>query len=241
MYNEFAHLWPLISPPKDYAREARCWKNALRHNLGPGKHEILELGVGGGHNLSHLTEDFKATAVDLSPKMLENSRKLNPEVKHLIGDMRSLRLDRKFQAVIIHDAIDYMLTEQDLSKVFETAASHLYPKGVLITAPDYFKETFTDPWIEHGTNRDEKIELSYIEYSYDPDPEDTTIETIMFYLIREKGRLKIEKDRHVTGLFPKTTWSRLIRQAGFDFNEWLCPPSGDLRQASLLIGVLKDA
>ncbi|KQC13499.1 MAG: hypothetical protein APR63_08400 [Desulfuromonas sp. SDB] len=241
MYNEFAHLWPLISPPEDYAREARCWKNALRHYLGPGKHKILELGVGGGHNLSHLTGDYQATAVDLSPKMLENSRRLNPEVEHLVGDMRSVRLDQKFQAVIIHDAIDYMLTEQDLSQVFGTAAFHLNPEGVLITAPDYFKETFSDPWIEHGTNRDGSIELSYIEYSYDPDPEDTTIENILFYLIREEGKLKIEKDRHVTGLFSKNTWSKLIRQAGFVFHEWPCPPGGDLRQASLLIGVLKKS
>ncbi len=53
MYNEFAHLWPLISDPKEYAVEASFWRDALRAELGPGRHEILELGVGGGNNLSH--------------------------------------------------------------------------------------------------------------------------------------------------------------------------------------------
>ena len=30
MYDEFAHLWPLISAPEDYATEARYWRDALR-------------------------------------------------------------------------------------------------------------------------------------------------------------------------------------------------------------------
>ena len=80
MYDEFAHLWPLIGPPEDYAAEASYWREALRAMLGPGRHEVLELGVGGGSNLSHLTEDFQATAVDISEKMLANSIKLNPDV-----------------------------------------------------------------------------------------------------------------------------------------------------------------
>lgn len=61
MYDEFAHLWSLISAPEDYANEAGYWRAILRAQLGPGRHEILELGVGGGNNLSHLTSGFKAT------------------------------------------------------------------------------------------------------------------------------------------------------------------------------------
>ena len=70
MYDEFSHLWPLISPREDYAEEAACWRDALREKLGPGRHEILELGTGGGNNLSYLTADFQATAVDISDEML---------------------------------------------------------------------------------------------------------------------------------------------------------------------------
>lgn len=72
MYGDLAYLWSLISPPEDYATEAQYWRDALRDKLGPGRHEIIELGVGGGHNLSHLTDDFQATAVDLSQQMLDH-------------------------------------------------------------------------------------------------------------------------------------------------------------------------
>jgi cyclopropane fatty-acyl-phospholipid synthase-like methyltransferase len=70
LYGDLAYLWPLISPVEEYAAEARCWRNVLRGRLGPGRHRVLELGVGGGHHLWHLTADFEATAVDLSEAMM---------------------------------------------------------------------------------------------------------------------------------------------------------------------------
>ena len=64
LYYELAYLWPIISPPEEYAEEAGHLHDAIRDKLGPGRHELLELGVGGGHNLSHLTAQFECTAVD---------------------------------------------------------------------------------------------------------------------------------------------------------------------------------
>ena len=54
----------------------------------------MEMGVGGGHNLSHLTADFECTAVDLSPDMLALSQGLNPGIEHHVGDMRNVRLGK---------------------------------------------------------------------------------------------------------------------------------------------------
>ena len=100
----------------------------LRSRLGPGRHIILELGVGGGHLLSHLTAKYDAVAVDLSQKMLALSHRLNPTVQHHLGDMRSIRLNTLFDAVLIHDAIDYMLTEADVAAALATARTHLNPR-----------------------------------------------------------------------------------------------------------------
>ena len=88
MYSEFARYWRLISPPADYAEEARCWRETLRERLGPGRHALLERGGVGGNNLSHLTDQFDAVAVDLSPQMLEQARQLNPGVELRVGDSR---------------------------------------------------------------------------------------------------------------------------------------------------------
>jgi SAM-dependent methyltransferase len=241
MYEELAYLWPLISPPESYADEARCWRDALRAHLGPGRHEILELGVGGGHNLSHLTADFQATAVDISEKMLANSVALNPGVEHHVGDMRSVRLGRCFKAVIAHDAIDYMLTEADLRAAFATARAHLKPGGVFITSPDWFRETFDGTSVSHSIRRQGELELTFIEHQTDSDPSDTVMESVMFYVINKGGRLAVEQDLHITGLFPEATWLRLMDEAGFRVEKWPYSPRDDPRQSLLLIGVLPDS
>ncbi|MFC1607467.1 class I SAM-dependent methyltransferase [Candidatus Latescibacterota bacterium] len=215
------------------------WTEAIRDKLGPGRHEILELGAGGGHLLSHLTADFQATAIDLSEQMLNQSRVLNPGVEHLIGDMRSVRLGRKFKAVIIHDAIGYMVSEEDLSLTFATVVEHLEPGGIFITSPDYFTETFHDPSVSHSTRSDGDIELTFIEYDYDPDPDDCTIESIMFYLIRKDGKISLEKDYHTTGLFPIQTWIYLLEEAGFEITQWPCKHREYPGNTFLFVGRIK--
>jgi len=131
LYHELSYLWPIISPPHEYAGEAAHWRRILKDKLGQAKHNIkhriLELGAGGGHNLSHLTKDFQATAVDISPQMLSLSRRLNPDVQHHLGDMRTVRLGQSFDAVLVHDAIGHMLTEADIKATFATAKDHLKP------------------------------------------------------------------------------------------------------------------
>ena len=114
LYNDLAHLWPLFDPPEEYAQEAAFWRQVLREKLGPGRHHVLELGVGGGHLLSHLTADVQATAVDISEGMLTHSLKLKSGGGHHVGDMRSVRLGRTFQAGLIPDAISYILHEEGL-------------------------------------------------------------------------------------------------------------------------------
>jgi SAM-dependent methyltransferase len=237
MYDEFAHLWPLISAPEDYAYEASFWRKALRGKLGRGKRKILELGAGGGSNLSHLTDDFEVTAVDISPKMLEVSRRLNPDVEHLVGDMRKIRLRRKFAAVIIHDAICYMKSEEDLRSTFRTVSAHLDRGGVFITSPDYTRETFVDDYCRYSTRSDDRVRLTFIHYQYDPDPGDSTYEVIFTFLIWENGRLRIEHDRHVFGLFSWARWLELMDEAGFATEKKPYDVHDDGRESYLLVGV----
>jgi ubiquinone/menaquinone biosynthesis C-methylase UbiE len=235
LYDEFAHLYPLISGPEAYAREAKVWKEILRAKLGPGRHKIVEMGVGGGFNLSHFAFEFDCTALDLSEKMLENSRKLNPGVPHMVGDMRTVRLNKTFDAVLIHDAICYMLTEDDLRATFATASAHLNPGGVFLCAPDYFKETFVDGMVRHNTLSDGRVKLTHLEFEYDSDPNDTVNELVLFYLIREGGNLHIEQDFHTLGLFPIQTWLDLLDEAGFNVDKRPYNVHDDGREAYLLV------
>jgi SAM-dependent methyltransferase len=240
LYTDLAAIVRLLSPPAEYAEEAEFWRRVLRARLGEGRPHLLELGVGGGHNLSHLTAEFDATAVDLSAAMLEQCRALNPGVELLVGDMRTVRLGRTFDAVLIHDAISYMTTEEDLRAAFDTAASHLRPGGVFITSPDFTAETFQSPSVHTATHRAGALEVTYFEYAWDPDPADTTVEVLMTYVICEGRRARLEHDRHVIGLFPKATWLRVLGEAKFDVDEQAFALGPEAKPYTLLVGSIDE-
>jgi SAM-dependent methyltransferase len=125
LYNELSTWWPLLSPVGDYTEEAAFFLQVVRDAGLPPNPSLLELGCGGGSNAYHLKPYFpQMTLTDLSPQMLAISQTLNPECEHLQGDMRTLRLNRTFDVVFVHDAIDYMLTLDDLHQALETAAIH---------------------------------------------------------------------------------------------------------------------
>ncbi|MBN2385307.1 class I SAM-dependent methyltransferase [bacterium] len=215
MYSAFADWWPLLSAPQDYAEEADIFLRTIRHNsLRPVK-TVLELGSGGGNNASHLKKHFTMTLVDRAENMLEVSRRLNPELEHIRGDMRKVRLGRTFDCVFIHDAISYIKTELDLAATFATAFSHLEPGGVALFTPDHVRENFRAQ-TSHGGHDGPDRAMRYLEWVYDPDPTDTSYLCDFAYIHRDhNGHIQCSCDRHQLGLFSRQVWLRLIAEAGF--------------------------
>jgi SAM-dependent methyltransferase len=222
LYDDLAYLWPIISPPAEYRSDAALWQEVILARLDPSRlgtgrrPSLLELGCGGGHLLSHLTSQFDTEAVDLSPKMLELSRSLNNNTVHHLGDMRDIRLGRRFDVVAIYDAVNYMLDENDLRAAMTTAVAHLNPGGLLLLAPDCLQDTFMGPRVTDWTRHDRQLDVTFIEYTADPDPADTTIESVFLFIINQEGKISVEQDRHTSGLFPKSTWLTLLKSAGFE-------------------------
>jgi SAM-dependent methyltransferase len=216
LYNDLAAWWPLLSPPEEYGEEAAFYAETLAALLGTPAPTLLELGSGGGSNAFHMKRDFALTLVDLAPGMLAVSQRLNPECEHLVGDMRSLRLGRQFDAVFVHDAICYMTTLDELRQVFETAYVHCRPGGAALFAPDYVRESFHPRTGCGGADADGRG-LRYLEWAWDPDPEDTTYIVDYAFLLREPaGSVRVEQDRHVEGLFSRADWLRLLGEVGFE-------------------------
>jgi SAM-dependent methyltransferase len=216
LYDDLAWIWPILSPPEEYEEEVAEVVSLINEHALIETKTLLDLGCGGGHNDFWLKRTFTVTGVDLSESMLALARQLNPEVCYLTGDMRSVQLRETFDVVFIADAIDYLLTEDDLRAAFETAYAHLNPGGVFITYAEETKERFEQNKTKTITRKQGSIELTSIENYYDPDPEDTTYEMTFVYLIREKRKLRVETDHHVMGLFETATWIELLEEAGFE-------------------------
>jgi SAM-dependent methyltransferase len=236
MYEELAGWWPLLSSPGEYADEAALFNRLLTQAGTPPQNSLLELGCGGGNNASFLKATWSMTLTDVSPQMLAVSRALNPECRHVEGDMRTLRLNRLFDAVFVHDAVCYMTTEADLEAAITTAAVHCRPNGVALFAPDWVSETYTPGTHTGGHDGEDGRALRYLEWSHPVRPGDGTYAVDYAIVTREPGgETRSVLDSHLEGLFAADDWLRLLRAAGFAADVAISDEGRDI-----FIGVLKS-
>jgi SAM-dependent methyltransferase len=219
MYTRLAPWWPLLSPPADYAEESADLLPGLRAAPDAPPRTLLELGCGGGSLAWHLKAHFTLTLSDLSEAMLAVSRAANPECEHVQGDMRSLDLGRTFDLVLLHDAVMYMTTPADLRAALATAARHCRAGGGIAVIPDCVRETLdvdTEAVSTGGEDAPDGSGLRYMEWSWDPDPDDCEYITTYAFVVRHPdGRVEVEGDVHHNGVFPRATWLQLLGEAGF--------------------------
>jgi SAM-dependent methyltransferase len=200
-------------------------------------HEVLELGSGGGHNASHLKRSFAMTLVDLSPEMLVVSQQLNPECEHHVGDLRDVRLGREFDAVLIHDAIDYMATEGDLRRAIETAAVHCRPGGIVVLVPDDTTESFEEQTDLDGNDGPDGRSVRFLEWIWDPVPDDGwTLAEYAFLLREADGTVRAVHETHRNGLFGRDVWLRLVASVGLEADVVTERTSEDRRPRELFLG-----
>lgn len=216
MYNELASWWPLVSPPSHYVEEAADLLPTLMQVADTPPTTLLEIGCGGGSLAFHFKRHLRLTLSDVSPGMLQQSRAVNPECEHVLGDMRTLDLGRTFDLVFIHDAIMYATDEASVKATLDTAARHCRTGGGVVIVPDCVRETFQPDSTAHGEDGPDGRGLRFLEWKWDPDPHDSTYEVAYAFLMRQPdGAVHVEMDRHHMGLFPREAWLTWLTEAGF--------------------------
>ena len=216
LYHELAEWYPLLTPVEDYAEEAAFYGRMFAKHCRRPPRTLLDLGCGAGHNAAYLKATLACTLVDLSPTMLELSRRLNPECEHAEGDMRTIRLEKVFDAVLVHDAVSYMSSRVDLASAIATAFEHTAAGGVALFQPDFVTETFI-PGTEAGGSDAGRRGMRYLEWHWLPEASHETYLTDFAYLLRDhSGSVEVVHDRHVMGLFPRAVWLEQIAAAGFE-------------------------
>jgi SAM-dependent methyltransferase len=229
LYSDLAAWWPLLSPPPHYIAEAEDIVARIRRASPARPETLLELGSGGGSLAFHLKRHFTLTLTDLSPGMLAVSRAVNPECEHLPGDMRTLRLGREFDIVLIHDAIMYATEPAAVQATLRTAAAHCRPGGMVVVLPDYVRETFEPGTDWGGEGAADGRGLRYLEWRWDPDPADDTYLVDYAFLLRAAdGSVTVEHDRHVEGLFARARWLEWFAAAGVPAISSLDPSKRDV-------------
>ena len=134
----YASAYDGLYEDKDYERECDLVEEAFR-SFGPDPvRSVLDLGCGtGGHSVPLGRRGYEVVGVDRSAPMLERAReKARTEdvaAAFLEGDVRTLQLERTFDAALLLFAvIGYQRTNGDVRATLRTVRRHLRPGGVLV-------------------------------------------------------------------------------------------------------------
>ncbi len=211
-YNELAWTEDWLADTADYEREVMVYVELIRGSAAEPPRTLLHMGSGAGGYDSVFKRFFTVTGVDLSRGMLDKARAAHPEIEYLEGDMRTLRLNRLFDAVVIPDSIDYMASLDDLQQAIQTAVEHLKKGGVLLVVGKT-RETFQNNNFAY-TGEKNDVHVTVFENNYINPLRPDTYEATLVYLIRRQGELTIHTDHHVLGLFPQAAWDRVFKDAG---------------------------
>lgn len=135
VFEDYSKYYDLMYKDKDYASEV-AYIDSLIKKFSPNAASLLNLGCGtGNHDFYLADKGYNITAVDQSEEMIKSARLKskgsNPEFG--LGDIRSYRSNKKFDAVIsLFHVMSYQTSNEDLLLSLKTAKAHMKDNGVFI-------------------------------------------------------------------------------------------------------------
>jgi SAM-dependent methyltransferase len=121
----------------DGDRNSRPWIEKPWHdrfiNLLPAGASVLDLGCGSGAPIAcHMAErGLQVTGVDASPTLISLCRNRLPEHEWIVGDMRSVSLQKQFHGVLAWDSFFHLAHDAQRS-MFKVFAAHAALDAVLM-------------------------------------------------------------------------------------------------------------
>jgi SAM-dependent methyltransferase len=109
----------------------RPWLDRFLGRLPGGA--VLDLGCGGGEPIARylIERGCRVTGVDASPPLIDLCRARFPDHEWIVGDMRGLKLGRRFDGVLAWNSF-FHLTWDDQRAMFGVFAAHAGPGAPLM-------------------------------------------------------------------------------------------------------------
>ena len=183
--------------------------------------DICETGCGTGVMTELLAkEGYQTIGADFSESMLqiavEKRAESGLDILYIEQDMRELELHKKMSAIIsLCDSMNYMLSEEDLLKTFQSAKNNLSPGGLFIfdlkTVYCFQYIMGNEMWVEHTED------ASYIWENYFHEENNTN--EYMLTIFRqdpESGLYRRMEESHYQRAYELEDIKRLLEKAGFE-------------------------
>ncbi len=132
VFDKYADYYDIFYENKDYKAESN-YLIAILKKLDINSNKILEYGCGTGiHGRLLANEGYQVFGIEQSSKMISKCKKI-PGFSFVEGDVRLLRLNKKFDFVIsVFHVFSYMQSNDSCNLFFQSSNKHLKIGGKLI-------------------------------------------------------------------------------------------------------------
>jgi len=219
-FDAIAPYYDLLHSRKDYGEECRFLESVMGRFLAETPKELLDVGCGtASHALMLAKRGYRVTAVDCSPRMLDQARRKagprQPGFRLLQADLQHMALGVRFDAAYSMDGpVISLPTMRDLLLHFKTVRDHLRPGGIYVF--DFSRAAVprgrSRGWNVHQVSPYELVEL--YEVSPGPRRDRSTVKDV---LLVNKGsrildRVQVLLQHHAVSI---RSLRRLLARAGF--------------------------
>ncbi len=199
-YTSFAQVYDLFMDNVPY--DAWCAETIkVLKEYGITEGIVADLGCGTGSLTERMAEKgYDMIGIDSSPDMLEIAMekrlKSGRDILYLCQDMRAFELYGTCRAFVSRcDAVNYILTREDLVSVFRLVNNYLDPEGVFVFDCNTLRKY--EQVLGENTIAENREVGSFIwENSYDPETRINEFDLTLF--IREEGTEEDPRFRRFT-------------------------------------------
>jgi SAM-dependent methyltransferase len=224
--HQAASAYDVLAPYYDdftagYAYEtwiAAIERRALRLGLNGGR--ALDLACGTGNSTGPLlARGYSVLACDISPGMIDEARRKYPDRadSFLVADMRELPALGQFDLILcLDDAINYLLSDDELEAAFAGVARSLSPSGVFafdLNSLLTYRTAFAEDTVKEGDG----VLLAW-KGETEPTFADGEIgsATVAIFTERGDGSWDRRSMRHVQRHHPPDVVRRALARAGLE-------------------------
>ena len=218
-YTDFASVYDIMMSHIPYDKWADYIEGILKQH-GIDKGLVLELGCGTGTMTRKMAEKgYDMIGIDRSEDMLsvarEKSEGKDDGILYLCQDMREFELYGTVAAVIcVCDTINYLLTTEDLGKVFNLVGNYLDPGGLFIFDMDT-KYLYENVLADNTTYMEHELGSFIWENNYYQ--EETINEVNLTIFIKQQNSLyRKHKETHIRRAYDLETVKQVLNESGLD-------------------------
>ncbi|MFA5742636.1 MAG: class I SAM-dependent methyltransferase [Candidatus Paceibacterota bacterium] len=219
-YCIFADFYDRLMSEKKY----KAWNDLIAGTVK--KYSIprgvcLDIACGTGRiSGMMIKQGFQVVGIDKAEKMIDIARKNFPGANFLKSDIRDFTVsepDKAVMAVSFYDSLNYLLTDNDMLKMFKTVEKNLAPGAVFL-----FDMNTREHVAVSQKNKPKVFELEkenlYTVFKFSGKGR-TWILDIDLFVKQNNGLYELYKERHIERGYDEKDISLLLKKTGFQLLE----------------------